>query len=80
MFCRKFKRIRKTTSVSDSDDNGTPIKRKFVRDDLTVEFMDTENVMKNVHSQQNCSSSESEKMDYDVRNVFALLFFIAYRD
>ncbi|XP_050306848.1 uncharacterized protein LOC126743683 [Anthonomus grandis grandis] len=56
---KKFKRIRKPASDSDSDEDGNPSKKKFIKDDLTVDFIDSEK------PNTGNSLQESEDMDYD---------------
>lgn len=58
---RKFKRIREVNPDSDSDDGTNPSKRKFVKDDLTVEFLDTENVKES----DDLVTEDDDNIDYD---------------
>lgn len=62
---RKFKRIRQEIVDSDSDESEHPSKRKFLRDDLSVEFVDTETSVAN-HLE---SALDSQKMNYDVSHL-----------
>uniref|UniRef100_A0AAR5P8X3 RING-type E3 ubiquitin transferase BRCA1 n=1 Tax=Dendroctonus ponderosae TaxID=77166 RepID=A0AAR5P8X3_DENPD len=60
---RRFKRIRQETADSDSEESEHPSKRKFLRDDLSVEFVDSApSVGIQLESQ---SALDSQNMNYD---------------
>ncbi|XP_066250857.1 breast cancer type 1 susceptibility protein homolog isoform X2 [Euwallacea similis] len=70
---KKFKRIRTPSSDSEVDEEGQPNKRRLIRDDLTVEFADTENIEANSGNKDPPVTFNSEKMDYDQYLLDAML-------
>ncbi|XP_066142054.1 interaptin-like isoform X2 [Euwallacea fornicatus] len=70
---KKFKRIREPTSDSEVEEEEQPNKRRLIRDDLTVEFADSENIEANSGNKDPPVTSSSEKMDYDQYLLDAML-------